>query len=77
MFHLSTAKLVNDQELQNWGNVAMEELHFPSFLSGKIVRHPPIFRMLIAHIHLRLIPNNCGTVAMTAALPPILFIQQT
>ena len=37
MFHLSTAKLVNDQELENWGTVAMEELHSLSFLSGKIV----------------------------------------
>ena len=48
MFHLSTAKLVNDQELQNWGTVAMEELHSPSFLSCKIVLHP-IFGILIAH----------------------------
>ena len=36
MFHLSTAKLVNDQELQNWGTVAMEELHSPYFLSDKL-----------------------------------------
>ena len=44
IFHLSTAKLVNDQELQNWGTVAMEELHSPYFLSGKIVQ-PPIFEI--------------------------------